>query len=330
MNETTKPATEGELFAVPEALHIGDGAIRHLVRLGAEAAGFEIASITNISEAPGLPQEIPIGISRGTKPEAIDLSRFFEPYREHPRRRQGVAEMLTLDSFIDHVEREKSATDSVVFADTDWRQPSFTAVHDYHDHQIQDYPVPGFGRFRTLYKFPLSDAWKIWVKNDGESMSQHDFAAFLEDRIAELSSPTEAEAIELERLFETKVASPSELIRLSRGLQVNVDTKVKAFHTLQTGEAQVMFEEGHVGADGQPLKVPGLFILDVAPFFMGSNVRIPVRLRYRLKGGAVVWFYQLYRPDLHVTDRVRADLDIVRARTGLLALEGKPEMSATG
>lgn len=129
----------------------------------------------------------------------------------------------------------------------------------------------------------------------------------------------------LERDFATTVATPSQLVELSRGLQVNVASKVKAAHTLANGEGQIVWEESHQDANGAPLKVPGIFILSVPPFFMGDKMRIPVRLRYRAAGGSVTWFYQIYRPDQFITEHVRHALFDAREKTGLPAYEGKPE-----
>ena len=158
------------------------------------------------------------------------------------------------------------------------------------------------------------------------AMSQEDFAWFLEDRIPDLSSPTDEEVIRFEQDFATTVATPNQIVQLSRGLQVHVGQKVKAFKTLQTGEAQIAFEEEHTDAAGKPLKVPGIFVLSIAPFFMGEKIRVPVRLRYRPAGEkGVVWFYEIYRPDLAITEHVRTTLADARERTGLPTFEGSPE-----
>ncbi|MFN4124465.1 DUF2303 family protein [Pannonibacter indicus] len=134
-----------------------------------------------------------------------------------------------------------------------------------------------------------------------------------------------------ESLFATTVATPAQVMELSRGLQVNVAATVKNAQTLQTGEGSIQFEETHHDASGKPLKVPGLFILQTEIFFMGTPVRMPVRLRYRSGGGRIKWFFQIWRPDLHVTERIRADLDVIRDKLPDIAVyEGAPEMTHTG
>ena len=270
---------------------------------------------------PGLPTKIPAILD--ARNGAINSAQgLVEAFRTKPSRKYGTARALTLRSFIDLTNRHKTAA-SAVFADTDWKKPAFQAVVDYHE--AKSGGEADNLKHRIAYAFPASEEWKAWVEQNGEPMEQGRFAAFLEDRIADLSAPTDAERIWLERDFGTTVATPNQLIQLSRGLQVNVDSVVKSVINLATGEAQVAFEETHTDGNGQPLKVPGIFMLSIAPFFMGEKVSLPVRLRYRKAGQKIVWFYQMYRPDQFVTERVRDDLTTVAEQTELPTYEGSPE-----
>lgn len=318
---TTSKAHPDAASAPAESTVYTIHAPERLADLGARARGFRVEDVELRHPTRGLPLRVPIGVRLGDKPEPVDLRPLIEEWRHAPERKTGTATVDTVESFIALVDRH-ATEESAIFATTDWRRPSFTAVIDYHgpgDDQA------AFCQHRIVYRFPISDAWTLWTEHDGKPMDQGEFAAFLEDRIADLSSPTDAEVAEFQRLFATSVATPAQLVKLSRGLQVNVEATVLNATVLQSGEGQLVFEEKHKGADGQPISVPGLFILQIEPFFMGELVRIPVRLRYRVKGGAIAWHYQMYRPDQHVTERVRADLDVVRERTGLPCFEGQPE-----
>ncbi|WP_234186449.1 DUF2303 family protein [Shinella sp. NM-101] len=321
MTKTVTPATDAaEASATPFSIDLAEAA-----RLGAAAQGIEIVQIDTPEGFFGLPAKVPLALHRGKEPAVNALANVIESYRLHPKRKQGTAEAQTFESFCELINRHKSEH-SVIFADADWREPSFTAVIDYHHLGVDG--QPDYGRHRVHYAFPLSEEWQAWNKMNGQKMTQEDFAYFLEDRVAELSAPTAEERTWLERDFATTVATPSQLVELSRGLQVNVASKVKAVHTLANGEGQIAWEESHQDANGAPLKVPGIFILSVPPFFMGDKMRIPVRLRYRAAGGSVTWFYQIYRPDQFITEHVRRALFDAREKTGLPAYEGKPETGA--
>jgi uncharacterized protein YfdQ (DUF2303 family) len=249
-----------------------------------------------------------------------------------PLRRKGTAFATTLKSFCDLVQRH-AGKDSVVFADANWKAPKFTAVIDYNaqaessaEAKPGDDHLARFGHHRISYQFPLSEAWKTWVKFNGEQMSQTVFAQFLEDHIHEVASPSQTEVNDAKDRFKTTVANPSDLIDLSRGMEILVGAKIKSKINLASGEKQLVFETEHKTADGNTLTIPGLFVVNVAPFYQGEPMRIFARLRYRPSEGGVVWFYELYRPDLAIEARVTDDLDTVGAETGLPTYHGAPEI----
>ncbi|BCH20149.1 DUF2303 family protein [Mesorhizobium sp. L-2-11] len=321
MNAKTTPAAEMvELIAPAAGLDI-----KALAQLGADASAITLSMLAAPAGMVGVPTSIPVALVNGRSPEARGVANLFEPFRQHPARKSGQAVAQTFEAFCELTNRHKTI-DSVIFADADWRNPSFTAVIDYH--QNAPAGLAAFGKHRVHYAFPLSEEWKKWIEMNGEPMKQAEFAYFLEDRVAELSSPTEHERATFEQQFQTKIATPAQVVELSRGLKINIDTKVKTATTLQSGEGQIAWEEAHNDVDGKPLKVPGLFMLNLAPFFMGEKVRIPVRLRYRPSGAMIMWSYQIYRPDQAINEHVRSTLAEVRSKTDLPAYEGTPEMPA--
>ncbi|MBZ9822305.1 DUF2303 family protein [Mesorhizobium sp. CA4] len=322
MNAKTTPVAEtldAALIAPAAGLDV-----KALAQLGADASAIEIATLPAPEGLAGVPKQIPVALINGKSPEARNIAGLFENFRLFPARKAGQAVAQTLESFCELTNRHKTEN-SAIFADADWRHPSFTAVIDYHQKAGTQ---AAFGKHRVHYAFPLSEEWKKWIDMDGEAMKQAEFAYFLEDRVAELSSPTEHERVTLEQQFQTKLATPAQVVELSRGLKVNIDTKVKTATTLQSGEGQIAWEETHNDAEGKPLKVPGLFMLNIAPFFMGDKVRIPVRLRYRPAGPMIMWSYQIYRPDQAINEHVRNALAEARDKTALPTFEGTPEMSA--
>lgn len=261
-----------------------------------------------------------------------DLSRHIEGLAGKPLRRTGTATAATLKSFIELIVRHKSPN-SAVFADANWKAPKFTAVIDYHtrtnetaDLEPGDDPHARFGKHRIVYTFPLSEAWKVWIGNNGKPMPQADFAAFIEDHIVDLASPTQMETNEARDNFKTTVATPAELIELSRGMEILVGSRIKSRQNLASGEKQLVFETENRSADGGTLIVPGLFVVNVAPFYQGEPMRIMARLRYRPSEGGVVWFYELYRPDLAIEEQVTTDLATVEEGAGVPTYHGHPEL----
>lgn len=312
---TTKEVT-GELIAASGPLDI------EAIRRMADDAGTSVETVE--IDAPGIKGVFPILIDRKSG-AAKSIKTLVEEYRHRPERKSGVAKVFTLDSFVDLTNRHKTS-DSVIFADTNWRQPSLTTVVDYHTKDASG-PADN-GKHRIHYEFPLSEEWDAWMRLDGQQMDQKAFAEWIEEHLPELAAPTAAEVEELEKTFNMTVASPNKMVMLSRGLQVNVESRVKTSTTLQSGEGELLFEEEHRDAAGNKLSVPGLFVLAIPPFFMGQPVRMPVRLRYRVIAGQVKWTFKIFRPDVYITTQIEEDLAKAAQATDLPHFRGKPEVSA--
>ncbi|MCA1868928.1 DUF2303 family protein [Agrobacterium genomosp. 3] len=290
----------------------------------ADDAGSDITYIELDEAIDGLPTRIPALLDRKTG-RIQSVRDEFERWRSQPTLKVGTARVDTLDSFIDLTARHKTMH-SVIFADFDWQKPSLTAVIDYHENEA--YGQADNGKHRIHYAFPLSEEWKAWTGMNARVMDQGEFAEFIEDHIPDLATPHEEEATHWQQTLGGRVATPADIITLSRGLKVFAETKVTNTVTLQSGEGQLTFEEEHKDANGQKINVPSLFIIRVPPFFRGESVRIPVRLRYRVKAGSIVWFYQLYKPDQWITEEVERAFVRAHGATELPGFVGKPEMGA--
>lgn len=307
-----------------------------IAELGRKASDPETINITTDSLMPGVPPSIPILWDRDRQ-ALISVKDEISKYRRFPERRTGTAKAQTIDSFIDLTARHMTP-ESAIFADLDWRKPSLTAVIDYHPRRnlnendvrvgVEPTKDADWSSHRIRYDFPFSEEWKQWAGGDGVSMEQGDFAFMIEDRIPHLVSPDEGDRRIAEEYLQTAMANPAEILMLSRGLQIRVAAEVKGVVTLNSGEGEMTFVEQHQDAAGGKIKVPGAFVIAIPVFLGGQDVRIPVRLRYRVRGGKVVWSYNIYRPDVIVGDRVRDDAREASGHTGLPLYEGEPEGSA--
>lgn len=306
-------------MADPQKSPLDAHAIELVTDLAKEASEVDIVSIGTEGLGPGLPDNVPVLLDRKTQ-RALPLNDVIAAFRQSPARRKGTAKVDTLASFIDLTNRHKDAN-SALFGKTSWPQPALTAVLDYDsaDSEARNRD------HRIVYAFPLTEEFKAWVGNNAKPMTQTDFAVFLEDHAAELAAAEDGERSTYERLFKERFATPSELIELSRHLEVFVSAKAKHGIRLQTGERQIEFSEEHQNAKGEKVTIPGIFMVSVPAFIDGEAVRIPARLRYRIAGGDVVWFYQLYRWEFYLREQVGHDLKHAAAETGLPSFEGAPE-----
>lgn len=278
----------------------------------------------------------------------IGLKPFLDPWRTQPERRAGRATMTDLGSLIAHAKRFKDA-DSALFAVDNRDAPALIAVLDYHRQGAEG--DPRFGQHRCAYEFPLSDEWKAWRDVDKVSMSQIDFALFLEDRIIDVmappswltrigrenddaaqAGPEKAESDGDQRLADLvakiggKVCGPAKLMELAKGLRIHDQQVVKEVVNTNSGEVQLKFDSEHRGEDGKPINVPNLFLVAIPVFHNGPSYRIPVRLRYRVLGGKISWSLTMHRPDLAQDHAFKEACEKAQKDTDLPLFFGLPEI----
>lgn len=237
--------------------------------------------------------------------QLCSIKKLIDEYLERPERKTGFATLTTLDAFCDYVNRHKDSAQAVVFLDDrDPSAPKLRAIFNAHEQTARgsDGSVSALVRgqadwqdFGAEYAFPLSPEWQTWTELPS-TFSQADFAAFLEDRIVDVTEPGESV-----RAFAKDVgaalADAARLLELSRGLAVHVDGRVAQAVNLGTGEHSVTFEETHKDASGAPLKVPGAFAIGIPVFRLGALYQLPVRLRYRAGNGKLTWSLAVQRAD---------------------------------
>lgn len=254
------------------------------------------------------------------------IKRYLDENRTAPERRRGVSKLTDLQSFIAAVNRFKDAG-SALFAHNS-TPPRLECVFTYHPKGPADGPDSvRFGDHRAEYTFPLAEEWKTWTAFNGKPMSQAEFALFLENRLFDIGDPTHAfpASIEFAQRLSVSFASPQKLLELSRSLSIHIDRRVKNSTKLQSGEGQIIFTEEHTDEAGQPLHVPGAFLIVVRVFENGVPYQIPARLRYRVGGGQISWSYELYRPDRALDDAIKEACVQAEKDTGLPLFYGAPE-----
>lgn len=236
-------------------------------------------------------------VPQGRRIESI--KKYLDEYRAKPERRKGTVTALSIDSFIKIVNRFES-DESIVFANPgDGDAPTFTAVFDYHPSGA-DATDADWLQHRAQFAPRLSDEWQAWDNKDGVLMPQREFAAFIEERISNIIVPNldDPKIKKYAELLQGSWAEPTDLVALSRGIEMNVGIAAKNAVRLSSGEVQITYTESHQDGSGQPLRVPNLFQICIPIFYGGELVIMAAHLRYRLQGGEVLWGYQLAQPDV--------------------------------
>lgn len=272
----------------------------------------------DLTDVPGGPKVLSVPVGRSV----MSIKKLIDEYAERPDRKTGTAELQTLASFCEFVNLHKD-DHTVVFADVANRKaPAMLAVLDYHDDK-----GPRFGAHRARYAFPVSEEWTAWMLAAEKQFTQADFAAFMEDRVPDVAPPESAVASvqTFAGQIGIKLATAQQLMNLSRELSIKATQKVKSATNLSSGEATVAFEEEHQDGNGGSVKVPGGFALQIPVFRGGVSYQVPVRLRYRIQGGQVIWSFKLSRIDPIWDDAVTESCNTVVEKTTVQLFRGLPE-----
>lgn len=260
----------------------------------------------------------------------------YEDYLDEPRYRRGTSTLTSLDSFIAISNRFRD-DHSAVFACDDRDKPSLTTVFDYNPANVHggegvgiEESRPRFGRHRARFAFPLSDEWQAWNAANAQQMDMPTFAAFLEDRIVDVAAPGELPLNADQQKFIDRiggrdlVATPSDLITLSRGLKINENATITNEVNLASGEGQIHFGTEHTDASGAPLRIPTSFVLAIPAFRNDALYAVVARLRYRPRP-VLRFFYELYGVERIFDHAFHEATQKVNEATGLPIYLGSPE-----
>jgi len=265
------------------------------------------------------------GVTVAAKPAGVALvsvKALRDEYLTKPERLKGRARLTTLASFIEHVLRFKDAGSALFACVGD--KPWLMGVYDYNEGP----GAPRFSEHRAEYAFPLSREWAAWMTADGKTMEQAAFAAWVEDHAADVVLPTvpEAqEAVDALRAVEIAPGTPTQVLTFSRGVDVRVESNVVNRVSLPTGGQRLVFDESIKGAAGEPLDVPGGFVIAIPLFDGGGHYALPVRLRLRVEKGRVLWSIAILRAADVLRAAVTAAAEEARAKTALPLFYGTPE-----
>lgn len=197
---------------------------------------------------------------------------------ETPTAKRGKVTVTELDSFIRYT-KEFGESGTRIFADIKPDAATFVSILDYHEAGKDG--GPRWGRHRVTFDCIKTVEWNRWRSNDAKWLSQVDFAAFIEDNLAEIVEPSGATMLEIAKTLEAKSA-------------VDFKSGVR----LDNGDHQIKFTVETKAAAGQngDLTIPSEFALGIAPFNGGLAYKVKARLRYRIEDGHLKLRYELIQP----------------------------------
>lgn len=235
----------------------------------------------------------------------IDLTDTLEKALLHPTRMRGTVQLSSIDSLVQMCKDMDAGEAAYLYADVDARK--ITAVfNDVRDRQ------PGWRDHCAIFTAELTPEAKRWMSKNGaqNAFGQEAFAEFIEDNIADIAG-----------------AEGDKLLRVATTIQATTGIAFSSAKRLHDGQTQLTYTENidaKAGADGS-LEVPKEFTLGLR-LFKGdpAGYAIKARLKFRLHGGQVKFFYELDRIERAIEDAFNAYVEKASGETGYIVLHGKP------
>lgn len=204
--------------------------------------------------------------------------------------------VMKADSFSAYVNRFKGEA-TTIFAKAD--APLLMAIIDYHstdaarcDHRVSFVP-------------PWSEEWARWRALDGKSLTQMEFAEFIEENMVDVVEPDGAA-----------------LLDVVTGLQAHRKVTFESGVRLHDGSNQLVYHEDIEAKGRGTLTVPSEFALGVPVFFGGEAFRVRCMLRYRITEGKLVFAVRVIRRRFIEQSAFDDIVKAVATATGIQVLHG--------
>jgi uncharacterized protein YfdQ (DUF2303 family) len=229
------------------------------------------------------------------------------PFHLVPRRHSGSVYVDDAASFILYVKRYRDEG-SLTYCDAKLQSGDVTFVGVLNEHTTGN---AGWRDHRVTYVVPKSEEWKRWTAKNKQTFSQAEFAEFLENNMKDIASAD-------------GLPSGADMLAMALSMEINQDARFKSSIRLQSGSVEMTFIDKEDDATLKRMQVFDRFALGVAPFLNGQAYRLVARLRYRVKEGALLLWYDLIRADLVVQDATKALIEQIAAESSTPVLLGRP------
>lgn len=231
-----------------------------------------------------------------------DITSLVEKASAAPFRKRTSVALGDVPSLLAYCDDQQEQANAYIYADPDAR--SITAV--FNDQRAAG--QPGWRDHRASFKAEFTPEFQLWLAQNKQAKSQTDFAEFIEDNLADLQGE-----------------DATLLLNVATTIQATSGINFASARRLQDGQTQLTYNEvvdAKAGADGA-LKIPQTFTLGLRIFKNGGGYKLTARLKYRLGGGSVKFWYELERPERAVEDAFTGYVSEVREKSGYTVLVGK-------
>lgn len=227
-----------------------------------------------------------------------------------PRRKKASVVLADADSFISYLKRHGSLASATIWCEADYKsgQVSFTGIMNDHSEEVDGQQW----RDHIVKLVPAKAVeWERWVASNRKPMSQLDFATFIEENLADIATAP-------------GFPSGTDMLQMATGLEIAQDSMIKSAIRLQSGGVRMEYVEDSNAETVRSMEVFSKFALGLPVFYSGAAYMLEARLKYKLSGGKLSFWYELIRPDKVVEDAAKTITTTIQEATGFPLFHGKP------
>ncbi|WP_213306081.1 DUF2303 family protein [Paraburkholderia sacchari] len=277
---------------------------------------------TNIAETLAREMKAPVEIGSNTaaavrrvamppnwKMQEYDDSK----YLAAPLRKRATVQLRTADDFIGYAKRHGSLTDSTIWCEADYPkgEVAFTAIINDNG---ENPDKPAWRDHLARFQPEFSEEWKRWIGNHKKTMTQVDFAAFLEENSKDIAGPTEGE----------NLPTGAQMLEMALGFEATQDFRFKSAVRLSNGGQNLSFVQDDDDQTLQRMQLFERFQLGIPVFRNGDAYRVDARLRYRVRDAKLTFHYELVRFDKVLEAAADSVIQAIREKTGNPFFFGNP------
>lgn len=241
--------------------------------------------------------------SGDSRVRVLDLQK----YATRPERRSGAVEFDEPASFVSYVNEFKDSDETRFYASL--VEPQALAILNDDNADLDAESNGAWRDHVAMLRLQRTPEWQRWLESDTQMMTQVEFAEFLELNLRDVTEPDAATLIEIARSF-----------------TVSSEVQYRSAQRLASGETAFAYDEQHQTSAGgtKSVAVPEAFLLHIAPFRGTPKIDVIARLRYRLRGSALLLGYLIDNPGDIERDGFRSIVEKVGEDIGLPVLYGRP------
>lgn len=231
-----------------------------------------------------------------------DLTERIERQMPAPSRKRATIVVHDLASLMQYASDQNCTTAGYIYADA----PKNRLVAVFND---DGGASPGWRDHRCEYVAAYTPEFERWKANDRKQMAQQAFAEFIEDNMADLNG-----------------AESRKLLDVALTLAAKTAIQFRSSRRLDNGEFQLNYHEAIEATAGQDgaLSIPRTFSLGLRIFRNGDGYVLDARLKYRMRDGAVQFWYELDRVERAIEEAFSGYVQQVREKSGYRVLLGAP------